>query len=1061
MILAVVLVLFCINIYCALQLLSRRDQTFSSPSDIIKRALKASKVSETKVKNEDYELGPRCEFFDKAADDVYKRMKTPECKRQLEDHLCEMDQEGWPVRSVANTCPIYDPEIQFQHRGCFRDSSKKRTLTFFKYDLKKSNSIEKCAQFCFRIGARLAGVEYGSECFCGNDIDIIDLKPDANSSICEEYRCPGNEKQFCGGFNAISLYSTGVTVFNKKYPSYIAPETSKKDVKILFLLQLNGRNVRQIKRLLKAIYNPKHLYLVHVDARQKLMHYEVMKIQELLESSGQNNFKVVQERFITIWGGTSLLDMFLDVVQKTLNGQIEGFDDWDFIFNLSESDYPVLSISELEAMLAEHRNKSFMAAHGYNTGSFLKKQGYNYHFFECEERMWRVGPRLNYPANLRVDGGSDWVVINRELAKFAISDEQICVDLRKLFKTILLPLEGFFHTVALNTHFCDKVMYKNLRLTNWKRDQGCRCEGLRHVVDWCGCSPIAIQTEDDKLNVDRLTNNTNYFARKFDWMVDPVTIADAEKNVYRFEKEKLNEEDDVHNGWVSLYDKRYDEPKNKNLLIQLAKALYDKSISTCAFTDLLEINMFLSYKESEIYSIFKVKDDCDQTHEMKVDRLGKRKWLDEEKIVSGYKLLVVEVGSSLDLKEEIFRDDLALISQDSLVTFQWQWQKLKDQKEAANKKKKTSPKVMIEVWSPDKTVFMFKMIEPYNSINYKQHVKIDLSVRNPSAGIHTFIMKHPDTKEELLQYQFTIFPRENGIGLKGKGAGLKENPAGLKDDDLVMKENDVVSKDIDVVYGKNGAELKRATTISDLFRQMVDFNYNVTDKSITMMADRRLLRTTLQALSQLCISLRHRNDPAIVTEIRRLVSTITPEVLEIRLPHPTPDRYELYGNMYGADIYEDPTMSCVVFGMKNEGLKIPLHDHQQSFGFIRVLRGSLRIRSFSFVQDETKKERNMITAKFEGEQEVSVSTAENPETVVFLDPIRGNIHEVTALEAGTAFCDVLTPGYVYPIDCVYYEETEPTSTVGTVTRLKAIQPPRDYITEPLWYRTIRSLTNVL
>lgn len=128
-------------------------------------------------------------------------------------------------------------------------------------------------------------------------------------------------------------------------------EDTDRNVKILFLLQLNGRNVRQITRLLKIIYSPNHLYIVHVDSRQQLMHSEMMEIQKLLEKSGRNNFKVMNNRFATIWGGTSLLDMFFEVIMESWADK--AFSDWDYIFNLSECDYPVLSIRELEAILAK------------------------------------------------------------------------------------------------------------------------------------------------------------------------------------------------------------------------------------------------------------------------------------------------------------------------------------------------------------------------------------------------------------------------------------------------------------------------------------------------------------------------------------------------------------------------------------------------------------------------------------------------------------------------------------------------------------------------------------
>lgn len=48
-----------------------------------------------------------------------------------------------------------------------------------------------------------------------------------------------------------------------------------------------------------------------------------------------------------------------------------------------------------------------------------------------------------------MDGGSDWVIVHKDLAAFALSENEISIQIRTLFKTILLPLEGFFHTVSL------------------------------------------------------------------------------------------------------------------------------------------------------------------------------------------------------------------------------------------------------------------------------------------------------------------------------------------------------------------------------------------------------------------------------------------------------------------------------------------------------------------------------------------------------------------------------------------------------------------------------------
>lgn len=38
-----------------------------------------------------------------------------------------------------------------------------------------------------------------------------------------------------------------------------------KSVKIAFLLTLNGRSLRQVKRLIKILYHVNHYYYIHVD----------------------------------------------------------------------------------------------------------------------------------------------------------------------------------------------------------------------------------------------------------------------------------------------------------------------------------------------------------------------------------------------------------------------------------------------------------------------------------------------------------------------------------------------------------------------------------------------------------------------------------------------------------------------------------------------------------------------------------------------------------------------------------------------------------------------------
>lgn len=55
--------------------------------------------------------------------------------------------------------------------------------------------------------------------------------------------------------------------------------------------------------------------------------------------------------------------------------------------------------------------------------------------------------------------------------------------------------QSFFHTVLENSHACETLVDNNLRVTNWNRKLGCKCQ-YKHIVDWCGCSPNDFKPQD-------------------------------------------------------------------------------------------------------------------------------------------------------------------------------------------------------------------------------------------------------------------------------------------------------------------------------------------------------------------------------------------------------------------------------------------------------------------------------------------------------------------------------------------------------------------------------------
>lgn len=81
---------------------------------------------------------------------------------------------------------------------CYKDSPRARILGDV---VTASNGMtrEQCMQTCFGRQMRLAGVENGAQCMCGNSIDEAML-----STNCT-HACPGSSSELCGGWMAINV----------------------------------------------------------------------------------------------------------------------------------------------------------------------------------------------------------------------------------------------------------------------------------------------------------------------------------------------------------------------------------------------------------------------------------------------------------------------------------------------------------------------------------------------------------------------------------------------------------------------------------------------------------------------------------------------------------------------------------------------------------------------------------------------------------------------------------------------------------------------------------------
>lgn len=225
--------------------------------------------------------------------------------------------------------------------------------------------------------------------------------------------------------------------------------------------------------------------------------------------------------------------------------------EWDFVINLSESDFPIKSLESLEAFLTLNKGLNFVKSHGREVQRFIKKQGLDKTFIECESHMWRIGDR-KLPTGIVIDGGSDWIALSPEFVSYIVKEkkDQLLQGLDPIFQHTLLPAESYFHTVLRNSRFCNTYVDNNLHVTNWKRKLGCKCQ-YKHVVDWCGCSPNDFRVEDWP-RIQNTLERQLFFARKFEPIINQEIITRVEQSI------GIDDHNSIHNleaYWQTIYNR--------------------------------------------------------------------------------------------------------------------------------------------------------------------------------------------------------------------------------------------------------------------------------------------------------------------------------------------------------------------------------------------------------------------------------------------------------------------------------------------------------------------------
>lgn len=109
-----------------------------------------------------------------------------------------------PPANVSSS--VTDLPSGWSYSGCWIDGAEGRVLTNQQPD-NQNLTVESCIVTCSNLNYNVAGMEYSSECFCGNYIENGGALAPSPADC--DMTCSGNGKETCGAGNRLSIYSFG------------------------------------------------------------------------------------------------------------------------------------------------------------------------------------------------------------------------------------------------------------------------------------------------------------------------------------------------------------------------------------------------------------------------------------------------------------------------------------------------------------------------------------------------------------------------------------------------------------------------------------------------------------------------------------------------------------------------------------------------------------------------------------------------------------------------------------------------------------------------------------
>lgn len=328
-----------------------------------------------------------------------------------------------------------------------------------------------------------------------------------------------------------------------KPPPPLNDPTLKPDhVSICYIVLVHDQSTF-VKRLIDALQEPQHTFIVHVDLKANDSFVNLNTYAN--HQKYRNVFLVDQGRIACNWGGFTIVNAtFAGMSLAWATGR-----HFDFMINLSGSTYPLRSnrlIRETLAMKGGNKIYSMTITTAVTPGH---SPDYWNHFVECDDALHRIA-RLTYPRGINLYTGSQWFILPRHVMEWLLFDP-LPYQFSQYARHIMVADENYFTSLLMHSPYCADLITTNnllfLLFDKWEHENKTQSDGQkvfkpdpRKCVNpnpkICGRSPTTLTTEYRNL----LQMSKMLFARKFNEDVEDSMVMVREIDEWRLQDEVVD-----------------------------------------------------------------------------------------------------------------------------------------------------------------------------------------------------------------------------------------------------------------------------------------------------------------------------------------------------------------------------------------------------------------------------------------------------------------------------------------------------------------------------------------